>query len=161
MRVRTLIADCDIRGAGVSDAADVVYLTQRAYGEPYRIGSPILFVDEDEESLSRDMDRGWSLLLAHYGGLAVGAVRWRQDGDTVRVARLAVDPRHRRRGIAAALLRGVEQEASRRGITRIVGEVPSDNSLLAYLERLGYRQRAERKLGPLRFIELARTLAIA
>src|SRR5262249_20318755 len=111
MRVRTLVTDCDIRSAVVVDAADIVYLTQRAYAEPHHVGGPQLFVDEDEESVVRDMDRGWHVLIAHYGGLAVGAVRWRLEGREARVGRLAVDPRYRRRGIAAALLTTVERNA--------------------------------------------------
>ena len=43
MRVRTLLSDCDIRSANVVDAADIVYLTQRAYAEPYRAGAPVMF----------------------------------------------------------------------------------------------------------------------
>src|SRR5262249_58873196 len=115
MRVRTLVTDCDIRNAVVVDAADIVFLTQRAYAEPVKPGAPILFVDEDEESLARDMDRGWRMMIAHHGGLAVGAVRWRHEADSVRIARLVVDPKHRRRGIGAALLQMVETEARQPG----------------------------------------------
>src|SRR5262245_6148390 len=122
MRVRTLVTDCDIRHAAMVDAADIIFLTQRAYAEPSRPGAPLLFVDEDEESVARDMDRGWKIIVAHHGGLPVGAVRWRREADTVRVARLVVDPLHRRRGIATALLRSVEQEAAMLGIHKLVGE---------------------------------------
>ncbi|HJZ84247.1 MAG TPA: GNAT family N-acetyltransferase [Polyangia bacterium] len=159
MRVRTLLADCDIRTANVVDAADVVYLTQRAYAEPYRAGTPVLFVDEDEESLARDMDAGWRMLVAHYGGLAVGAVRFRGDGEGVRVARLVVHPLHRRRGIAAALLRSVEQEAASRGLHQLATEVPADRGLVEFLEHRGFAQRSERTVGPLRFVSLAKALA--
>src|SRR5215468_4037540 len=137
MRVRTLVTDCDIRNAVVVDAADIVFLTQRAYAEPSRPGAPLLFVDEDEESVTRDMDRGWRMMIAHHGGLAVGAVRWRREGDVVRVARLVVDPLHRRRGIASALLRTVEQEAAAQGVTKLVSEAPSSNGFATYFERHG------------------------
>jgi predicted N-acetyltransferase YhbS len=156
MRVRSHLADCTIRPAALADAADVVYLTQRAYAEPYRTGTPVLFVDEDEESLARDMDRGWRILLAHFGGLAVGAVRWRRQETAGQLARLVVDPRHRRRGIAIALLQAAERECGDSGAALIAGEVPAGKGLERYFERAGYRLRAERALGPLRYIELVK-----
>ncbi len=159
MRVRTLVTDCDIRNAAVVDAADLVYLTQRAYAEPHRSGAPVLFVDEDEESLARDMDRGWHMLVARHGGLAVGAVRWRVDGTAAKVARLAVDPRHRRRGIAAALLQTVEEQASTGGAQSLGGEVPLDAALVAWFARHGFQVASERSVGPLRFVQLQKRLS--
>jgi GNAT superfamily N-acetyltransferase len=161
MRVRTLVTDCDIRSAVVVDAADIVFLTQRGYSEPVRPGAPLLFVDEDEESVARDMDRGWRMMIAHHGGLAVGAVRFRCDGDTVRVARLVVDPLHRRRGIGSALLRSVEQEAAKLGIARLVGEAPSSNGFATYFERHGFTFQNERMIGPLRFVEMVKSTIAA
>lgn len=159
MRVRTLVTDCDIRNGVVVDAADIVFLTQRAYAEPVRPGAPLLFVDEDEESVVRDMDRGWRMMIAHHGGLAVGAVRWRREGETVRIARLVVDPKHRRRGIGAALLQSVETEArNAAGITTLIGEAPATNGYANYFQRHGFISRSLREVGPLQLMELAKSL---
>jgi GNAT superfamily N-acetyltransferase len=158
MRVRTLVTDCDIRNAVVVDAADIVFLTQRAYAEPVRPGAPLLFVDEDEESVVRDMDRGWRMMIAHHGGLAVGAVRWRREGESVRVTRLVVDPKHRRRGIGAALLKSVETEARNAGVTTLLGEAPANNGYSNYFERQGFSACSVRDVGPLQLMELAKPL---
>ena len=156
MRVRTHLADCDIHQAGVVDVADVVFLTQRAYAEPFRAGAPVAFIDEDEESLAREMDRGWKLLVARYGGLAVGAIRWRCERDEVRLSRLAVDPRHRRRGIGTALLHAVEKEACDRGAAGLCVEMLAESGVPPMFQRRGYAVRAERLAGPVRFLELAK-----
>jgi GNAT superfamily N-acetyltransferase len=156
MRVRTLVSDCDIRSGTAADAADVVYLTQRAYAEPCRAGAPVFFIDEDEQSLLRDLAAGWCLIIAHHGGLAVGGVRWRCDAGVVRLRRLAVEPRYRRRGIGSALVRAVEQAAAGTGAQTLVGEVPAEPELVAFFARHGFVPRAERVIGPLRFLELAK-----
>ncbi len=57
------------------------------------------------------------------GGLVVDPARacllWAVMGDGLQVCRLAVDPGHRRQGLAAALLARAGEEARRRGLAAV------------------------------------------
>ena len=52
-------------------------------------------------------------------GPPVACGGWRRDGDVGEVKRVWVDPAHRRRGHARALLRGLEDEARAAGLRRL------------------------------------------
>jgi len=65
---------------------------------------------------------------------------FREGAGVARLYSIAVDARHRGRGLAAALLADAERVARRRGRTRVTLEVREDNSAAIRLyERLGYR----------------------
>ena len=71
---------------------------------------------------------GYSLLL------------FRDGTGVARLYSIAVDARHRGRGLAAALLADAERVALKRGRTRVSLEVRDDNGAAIRLyERLGYR----------------------
>jgi ribosomal protein S18 acetylase RimI-like enzyme len=91
--------------------------------------------------LDRDPD---SLLLAEAGEAIVGSpiVAW--DGWRGSFYRLAVDPRWRRRGIAAALVRAGEVRLERLGAVRLTAIVASDELAARSLwQSLGYMRQAD------------------
>ena len=75
-------------------------------------------------------------------GYAVGVAAL----DEGEVLNLAVDPRHRRRGVARALLSRLETELRRQGAARIYLEVrPTNQPAIALYERLGFRRIGRRR----------------
>jgi ribosomal protein S18 acetylase RimI-like enzyme len=68
---------------------------------------------------------GYAVLLRSQG----------QAGPEAELLRIAVDPRHRRRGTARALLRGVRHEAERAGARRLLLEVAAENAAALGLYR--------------------------
>jgi GNAT superfamily N-acetyltransferase len=76
-------------------------------------------------------------VLAGTGGLAVG------EPGAARIVRVSVAPMFRRRGIAAALVRRLIQEASLRGITTVLVESNRDwcDAIRLY-QRLGFTESA-------------------
>jgi N-acetylglutamate synthase len=73
--------------------------------------------------------------------VTAGAVRAAVVADVVHIARLAVRPEHRRRGLAKALMAACGPWAATRGATRCVLQVAVDNEpALALYESLGFRE---------------------
>jgi N-acetylglutamate synthase len=80
--------------------------------------------------------------VAEVGDLTAGAVRAALAGDLLHIARLAVHPEHRRRGLAKALMAASGQWAAERGAVACVLQVSVDNaSALALYRELGFRER--------------------
>ena len=80
-----------------------------------------------------------ALLVADEGGAIVGAVIAAWDGWRGNMYRLAVDPVHRRRGIALALVRAGETRLQRRGARRITALVAHEEAEAVGLwEAAGY-----------------------
>jgi ribosomal-protein-alanine N-acetyltransferase len=90
-------------------------------------------------------------LILHVDGEDAGVVLWRTVADEAELLTLAVDARHRRRGVGAALLKEVIERSHRQGARQLFLEVGVDNpgarSLYAqagFVEvgrRVGYYQR--------------------
>jgi ribosomal protein S18 acetylase RimI-like enzyme len=79
-------------------------------------------------------------VLAWEDGIAAGAARFEWHGDHVYVRRVAVLPAYRRRGIASAMMRYLEDMAREKGVQRVrVGVRMSLPTNLALYEALGYR----------------------
>ena len=72
-------------------------------------------------------------------GMIVAAVMAAYDGHRGSVNYLAVDPKHRRRGHGAALMRHVEKILTERGCPKINLMVRSANAeVIAFYRKLGY-----------------------
>ena len=80
-------------------------------------------------------------LLGDARGFALGQAA----ADEAELLTLAVDPDHRRHGLARALLAGFEAEAAARGAVDIYLEVGADNHAARALYRAaGYRESGQR-----------------
>lgn len=78
-------------------------------------------------------------LVAEIGGAVVGHAVTSAAGGIAELQRIAVDPDHRRHGVASALLAGVVDAASRTGADRLLLEVREDNrGALAFYARAGF-----------------------
>lgn len=92
--------------------------------------------------LARDPD---ALLVAEREGAIVGSVIAAWDGWRGSFYRLAVDPDHRRRGLATALVRAGERRLGDLGARRLTAIVADDEAAaIALWESAGYRRQAQR-----------------
>jgi ribosomal protein S18 acetylase RimI-like enzyme len=72
-------------------------------------------------------------------GVVVGTVMGGYDGHRGWIYSVAVQPRHQRAGIGAALLRRVEQALRERGCLKINLQVRASNAaVIAFYQKLGY-----------------------
>ncbi len=84
-----------------------------------------------------------ALAVAYEGELAVACGAWKAvDGQTAEIKRIYVRQEHRRRGIAARLIRALEENAAATGRRKLILETAVDTtgSHSLYLS-LGYRLR--------------------
>ena len=80
-----------------------------------------------------------SYLVAESDGVVVGHAVTSAAGDIAELQRIAVDPGHRRTGVASSLLDGVVEAASRTEADRLLLEVREDNrGALAFYARAGF-----------------------
>lgn len=78
-------------------------------------------------------------LVAEIDGAVVGHAVTSAAGDIAELQRIAVDPDHRRHGVASALLAGVVDAASRTAADRLLLEVREDNrGALAFYAGAGF-----------------------
>jgi ribosomal protein S18 acetylase RimI-like enzyme len=78
-------------------------------------------------------------LVAAVDGAVVGTVLGGYDGHRGWVYSVAVDPRFRRRGIGAALIRRLEAALTHRGCLKVNLQVRATNTeVIAFYEKLGY-----------------------
>ncbi len=92
------------------------------------------------ERIAREIEGPCSVfLITEDEGELVGAIMGTHDGRKGWINRLAVSPRHRRQGIASALVAAVEERLSARGIEIFAGQIEDWNeSSMIFFERLGY-----------------------
>jgi ribosomal protein S18 acetylase RimI-like enzyme len=123
-----------VREAGLDDYDSIVAVWAEA-GLPFRPQGR-----DSRESVGLELERGCSVfLLAEVDGLPVGAVLGTHDGRKGWVNRLAVIPRHRRRGLARRLVRGVEVWLESQGIEICAALIESDNQdSKAFFARMDY-----------------------
>ena len=80
-------------------------------------------------------------LVAEVDGAVVGHAVASLVADVAELQRIAVDPDHRRHGLASALLGGVLDEAKARGAERLLLEVREDNdAAIAFYARRGFAE---------------------
>lgn len=126
------------------EAAETVHrLTQDAFEGYGSLDPPSGAIREVEGDVAQELaDHGGA--LAEFGGVPVGSLRLRAEGDHLLVRRLAVDPRFQRQGIGRAMMAWAESEAMRRGLDRVsVGVRLALPENLDFYRRLGYRQVSE------------------
>jgi ribosomal protein S18 acetylase RimI-like enzyme len=102
-------------------------------------------VTDNSAAVRRRLKRDRQLfLLACDGPLIVGSLIGGWDGWRGSMARLAVDPQYRRRGIAAMLVTQVEKELRALGAVRIAANVLAKNAGgRAFWSSSGYDQDRE------------------
>jgi predicted N-acetyltransferase YhbS len=111
------LAPAVIRPMIEADAAAVAALIRAAFA-PLRIDPPPSALGETAASVAAQIRTGGGALSEVAGRLA-GAVLWQERDGALYLGRLAVDSRHRRGGIARALIAAAEAEARRRGLARL------------------------------------------
>lgn len=85
------------------------------------------------------------LTLARIDGVIAGFALGRAILDEAELLLLATSPRHRRRGIGAALLRSVMAEARGRGVVKMHLEVRAGNGAIELYRTHGFAKVGERR----------------
>ncbi|WP_462183645.1 GNAT family N-acetyltransferase [Frankia sp. AgKG'84/4] len=86
-----------------------------------------------------------ALLIADHDGALIGTVVAGCDGWRGHIYRLAVDPEHRRRGLASALLAAAHDRFAALGAILVDAMVEDDNTAArATYDVLGYRRHSGR-----------------
>ncbi len=89
-------------------------------------------------------------LVATLDGKLVGTVLAGYDGHRGWVHYVAVSPRHRRQGIAMALMNRVERELVRRGCPKLNLQVrAAHDGVVSFYEKLGYEVEERVSMGKL------------
>lgn len=128
-----------IRSASFNDAPVLLSIIKQAF-EQYRgrIDPPSSAMSKTLDVVLEEMSAA-DVLMAVDGGVPVGCIFFKLRTGVIYWDRLSVLPGHRKQGIATRLIEAVEQDAGRRGISRLQLEVRLN---LAYLhdfyEKLGY-----------------------
>jgi N-acetylglutamate synthase-like GNAT family acetyltransferase len=134
-----------IRAARPEDAAAIVALIQRAFGE-YRgkLRPESGALQETPDTIRAVMKTG-TILLAERAGRILGCVSVRRKDDCAYAGRLAVEPMERGIGVGRALLAAAEATARQMGSDRLRADVRlklRDNR--AFFRALGFKEGAER-----------------
>jgi predicted GNAT family N-acyltransferase len=111
---------------------------QQAIDLRYRVFCVEQGVPVADELDGRD-DDGLHLVAVDPDDRVVATCRLLFTGDAVQFSRLAVDPAHRRRGIASRLLEAADREAAAGGARRLVLHAQTYTKSL-YIDH-GYRER--------------------
>jgi ribosomal protein S18 acetylase RimI-like enzyme len=122
-----------VRAAAAADVPAVLALWARAR-------SANASTPDTPEGLERLLaDNPGALLVAEHDGAIVGVVVAAWDGWRGNMYRLAVDPAHRRRGVAFALVRAGEAHVAARGARRVTALVAHEEAdAVGLWETAGY-----------------------
>ena len=119
-----------IRRVEAPDATGVYAIERECFHDPY----PREFLDH---LMNTEHDR---FLVAVEAGKIVGYAVATASGKDGHVVSVAVDPRHRRRGIGTALLSAVTHKFVEEGVEQIHLEVRKGNTAgISFYERMGFR----------------------
>jgi ribosomal protein S18 acetylase RimI-like enzyme len=128
-----------IRTAKPADLDAVLALWRAADAQPVTGSHPVGL----ERLLAADAD---ALLVAQMGEALVGSLIAAWDGWRGNFYRLAVDPRHRREGLATALVREGERRLQARGAERLTAIVADEDAgAHDFWLAAGYRCQAGRE----------------
>jgi ribosomal protein S18 acetylase RimI-like enzyme len=121
-----------LRDSRLEDVEAVLELWRHADATPS--------VTDTADDLRRAVTGGSaSVLLAETEGQLVGSIIGTFDGWRGNIYRLAVHPRFRRRGIAAALVTEVEKRLARQGAKRITALVEREHPwAMGFWQAVGY-----------------------
>jgi len=129
-----------IRTARGEDYDAIIALWQRA-GLPYEPEGR-----DSRVAIARQIERSGHLIFAaedDEGGL-IGVVFGSHDGRKGWINRLAVDPAHRRRGLAQRLVTTAEEALRHEGLSIVTALIEDYNSAsMALFKRLGYAERRD------------------
>jgi len=108
-----------VRRACPEDAATIAALVRLAFSTQSRpTDPPPGALKETAATIAEQLAHGGGAVV-EVDGTLVGAVLWVEEDGALYLGRLAVDPAHRRRGIARALIDEAEHEARRRRLARM------------------------------------------
>jgi len=123
----------DIRAFDERDREAVAALWREVFPDAPAWNEPLRDI-ETKLAVQREL-----FFVARVSGDVVGTAMGGYDGHRGWVYYVAVSPRHRRRGIGAALMRAVEEALLERGCPKLNLQVRSANrGAVAFYRRLGY-----------------------
>jgi ribosomal protein S18 acetylase RimI-like enzyme len=112
-------ADIRLRPLTPADAPAAAALIRAAFAaQPRPVDPPPSALRETAESVAAQIATEGGMAAGAAGTLA-GVILWAAKDGGLYLARLAIAPFHRRRGIARALVAAGEAEARRRGLPRL------------------------------------------
>ncbi|RBY96818.1 GNAT family N-acetyltransferase [Blastococcus sp. TF02-8] len=147
-----------LRPVPASVVGELLTLQRAAYAtEAQLYGDPFLpALTQTLPELVAELSTG-TCLGAWAGSRLVGAVRAREDGDTLHVGRLVVAPDQQGRGIGTHLLRAVEESTGLPSAALFTGALSEAN--LRLYRRLGYAETHDEVVRPgLRLVHLRKQL---
>jgi len=126
----------ELRRMRMDELPEVMEVERRAFAHPW-----------SAELLRRELTHDWStILLALEGGRIIGFVIFWVVVDEIHVLNVAVDPVHRRRGIARLLMAELLERGRANGLSMATLEVRRSNEpALALYAGLGFRNVGVRK----------------
>lgn len=128
-----------VQAAGPESALEVHRLTQLAFAEYGWLTPPSGALAETEDDVRADLQQHGGA-LARLDGTAIGALRLREEGRSLWVRRVAVDPARQGQGIGRALMDWALAQAASRELAEVRlgvrAQLPGNR---AFYERLGYR----------------------
>ncbi|MBN2980026.1 MULTISPECIES: GNAT family N-acetyltransferase [Cohnella] len=156
--------DIEIRNAGPEDADELYAVTQAAF-EEYRVAVPPSSALEETAGQIRALleeEKEFAGIL-YEDETAVGAVRYRFEGNAVVFSRLSVVPSRRKRGYARKLMEWGERQGVAKGaeISRCKVRQTVHKNLVMY-ENMGYevadQELVVRPAGTVKFLTLEKPL---
>src|SRR5437763_1432692 len=133
MMSETAAGRLSIRACRLEDIQSVLELWRQAEDTPG--------VTDTADDLRRAVaDSPAHVLVAEVGGRVIGSGIGTFDGWRGNIYRLAVHPKHRRQGVARALVAEVEKRLTRQGAKRITALVEKEHPwAMNFWEAVGYR----------------------
>jgi ribosomal protein S18 acetylase RimI-like enzyme len=135
---------CSIRPFRETDEPQVVALWKSVFGYAAPHNDPATVI---RQKMRVDPDL---FLVASVENWVVGTVMGGYDGHRGWIYSLAVDPTHRRRGTATALVRQVESRLAERGCLKVNLQVLASNAqTMSFYQKLGYSIEERVSMGKL------------